>query len=759
MADREDVVGYDGPAGGWGSVKGMSKILGKERNRPAALAQLARQNKTKGFMCTSCAWGKPAEPHPFEFCENGAKATLWDLTPNRCTPEFFVKHSVSELKGWKDFDLEHQGRLTHPMRYDHATDHYVECSWDEAFAAIGAELRAIDPKKAIFYASGRASLETSYLFALFARLYGHNNLPDSSNMCHETTSVALKKVIGAPVGTSILDDFEHCDAMFFFGQNTGSNSPRFLHPLRDAVKRGCKVVTFNPVKEPGLIAFTDPQNPFEMATRSETRISCQYHQVRPGGDVAVMIGLAKHVLAAEDKSWAEHQVHVLDVDFIEQHTAGFAEFEAMVRATDWADIERESGLKRADIEAAGQVYVEADRTIGIYGMGLTQQVNGFDNVVTYVNLLLMKGNIGRVGTGMSPVRGHSNVQGQRTVGISEKPELVPMDRLRELFGFEPPMEHGHNTVTACEDILKGEIDAFVSLGGNFLRAIPDLERIEAAWPDIRLTVQIATKLNRSHLINGRTAYLLPCLVRTEVDKQASGEQIVTIEDTFSHIHGSIATHEPASEHLKSEVAIVAGMAKATLDPNPKVDWDGWTGDYAKIRALIEATYPEEFHDFEDRMFTPGGFYRGNAARERVWKTDSGKAEFTIPRSLSGTAIEDAPGRLRLVTLRSNDQFNTTIYGYDDRFRGISGTRDVLMMNPAEIAKAGLHKGQVVTLVGDAEDGVDRRVAGLKVVPFDLPDGCVAGYYPELNPLIPIGWHDHASKTPAAKAVPVRIVAG
>ena len=759
VADRENTVGYDGPAGGWGSVKGMTKILAKEHNRPAALAQLARQNKTKGFMCTSCAWGKPAEPHPFEFCENGAKATLWDLTPNRCTPEFFANHSVTELKTWKDFDLEHVGRLTHPLRYDHATDHYVECSWDDAFAAIGAELRAIDPKKAIFYASGRASLETSYLYALFARLYGHNNLPDSSNMCHETTSVALKKTIGAPVGTSILDDFEHCDAMFFFGQNTGSNSPRFLHPLRDAVKRGCKVVTFNPVKEPGLIAFTDPQNPFEMATRTETKISCQYHQVKPGGDVAVMIGMAKHVLAAEDRSWAEHKVHVLDVDFIEQHTDGFAAFEAMVRATDWADIERESGLPRADIEAAGQVYVEADRTIGIYGMGLTQQVNGFDNVATYVNLLLMKGNIGRVGTGMSPVRGHSNVQGQRTVGISEKPELVPMDRLRALFDFEPPMDHGHNTVTACEDLLKGEIDAFVSLGGNFLRAIPDLERIEAAWPTMRLTVQIATKLNRSHLINGKVAYLLPCLVRTEVDRQASGEQIVTIEDTFSHIHGSIATHDPASEHLKSEVAIVAGIAKATLDPNPKVDWDGWTGDYAKIRKLIEQTYPEEFQDFEERMFTPGGFYRGNSARERVWKTESGKAEFTVPRSLSGTAIADAPGRLRLVTLRSNDQFNTTIYGYDDRFRGISGTRDVVLMNPKEIAKAGLHKGQIVTIVGDAEDGIDRRVAGLKVVPFDLPDGCIAGYYPELNPLVPLSWHDHGSQTPAAKAVPVRIVAG
>ncbi|MEP9402158.1 FdhF/YdeP family oxidoreductase [Sphingomonas sp. VNH70] len=758
MADREETVGYKGPAGGWGSVKGMSKVLARERNHPAALAQLARQNKPKGFMCTSCAWGKPAEPHPFEFCENGAKATLWDLTPNRCTPEFFAKHSVSELKGWKDYDLEHQGRLTHPMRYDHATDHYVECSWDEAFAAIGAELKAMDPKKTIFYASGRASLETSYLWALFARLYGHNNLPDSSNMCHETTSVALKKTIGAPVGTSILDDFESCDAIFFFGQNTGSNSPRFLHPLREAVKRGCKVVTFNPVKEPGLIAFTDPQNPFEMATRTSTNISCQYHQVRPGGDVAVLIGLAKHVLAAEDKSWAERKVHVLDVDFIAQHTNGFDAFAAMVRATDWADIERESGLTRAAIESAGQVYVEADRTIGIYGMGLTQQVHGFDNVATYVNLLLMKGNIGRDGTGMSPVRGHSNVQGQRTVGISEKPELVPNDRLRELYGFDPPMEHGHNTVTGCEAILKGEIDAFLSLGGNFIRAIPDLERLEAAWPNIRLTVQIATKLNRSHLINGQVAYLLPCLVRTEVDVQASGEQIVSIEDTFSHIHGSIATHPAASPHLKSEIAIVAGIAKATLPPNPKVDWDGWTGDYARVRKQIELTYPEEFHDFEERMFTPGGFYRGNSARERVWKTESGKAEFTVPQSLSGTDIPDAPGRLRLVTLRSNDQFNTTIYGYDDRFRGISGTRDVVLLNPREIAKAGLRKGQIVTLVGDGDDGIDRRVAGLKVVPFDLPDGCIAGYYPELNPLIPIGWHDKESMTPAAKAVPVKILA-
>lgn len=761
MADHDHDITeahYDGPAGGWGSVSGMAKVLLREKNSPAVLDTLRRQNKPDGFQCVSCAWGKPKQPHPFEFCENGAKATLWELTPKRCTPEFFAQHTATELRGWRDFDLEEQGRLTHPLRYDHATDKYVPCEWDEAFAAIGAELKQLDPRSTVFYASGRASLETSYAYALFARLCGHNNLPDSSNMCHETTSVALKKLIGSPVGTCTLDDLDKCDAMFFFGQNTGSNSPRFLHPLQQAVRRGVKIVTFNPVKEPGLESFVNPQSPFEMLTQKATPISCQYHQVKAGGDIAALTGMAKHVLEAEDRKWAAEKQHVLDVDFIAQHTVNFEAFAQRVRAIGWDEIERESGLSRAALKEAADVYAGAKKVIGIYGMGLTQHVKGFENLAAYVNLMLLRGNIGREGAGLSPVRGHSNVQGQRTVGIADKPELVPMDKLKALYDFEPPMEEGLTTVTACEGIIDGSVKAFIALGGNFARAIPEQEKVEAAWPRMRLTVQIATKLNRSHLINGAIAYLLPCLGRSERDEQASGAQYVSMEDTFSHIHASFGKHPPASDALLSEMAIVAGIAKATLPPNPNIDWDAWTGDYALIRAKIEKTYPEQFSGYEHRMHQPGGFYRGNSARERVWKTESGKAEFTPPETLSAFGVKEAPGRMRLITLRSNDQFNTTIYGYDDRFRGISGTRHVLLINPDEMRRQGLSPGQVVALEGDADDGEERRVGGLTVTPFSLPDGCVAGYYPELNPLMPLWYHDHASKTPAAKAVPVRIVA-
>jgi molybdopterin-dependent oxidoreductase alpha subunit len=755
MSSEENTAHYDGPSGGWGSVRGISRIFGKEWATPLATETLFRQNKPKGFMCVSCSWAKPANYHPFEFCENGAKATLWELTTRRCTPEFFAKHTVTELREWKDYDLEQQGRLTHPMRYDPATDKYVPCEWDEAFREIGSELRLLDPKSVVFYSSGRASLETSYLYALFARLYGCNNLPDSSNMCHETTSVALKKVIGASVGTVVFDDLQNCDAMFFFGQNTGSNSPRFLHPLQEAAKRGVQIVTFNPVREKGLEFFTNPQSPVEMVTGKETRISTQYHQVRPGGDIAVLMGICKHVFAADDAA-KEQGKRVLDVDFIQQHTTGLDEFEAKVRATSWEEIERESGLSRQDIEAAAQVYVEADRVIGIYGMGLTQHMNGFENVALFVNLLLLKGNIGRDGTGISPVRGHSNVQGQRTVGISEKPELVPLDKLAAQFGFEPPRDKGVNTVEACEGILSGKVRSFFGLGGNFVRAIPERDRMEKAWTKMRLTVQVATKLNRSHLVNGEVAYLLPCRGRTEEDMQASGPQAVSMEDTFSNILGSLGRRKPASEHLKSEVAIVAGIAKATLKPNPKVMWDSWVGDYALIRNEIAETYAEEFHGFNERMWTPGGFYRGNSARERIWKTESEKATFTTPKQMTAVGFGEAPGRYRLITLRSNDQFNTTIYGYSDRMRGIEGTRDVLLINPDEMKRANLHEGQVVSLVSDAEDGVEREVFGLKVVPFSLPDGCLGAYYPEMNPLMPLSHHDGPSKTPAAKSVPVRI---
>jgi molybdopterin-dependent oxidoreductase alpha subunit len=753
-----DTVEYGGSSGGWGSLRGIAEIFGKSWNTPAVTETLLRQNKPGGFMCVSCSWAKPADHHVVEFCENGAKATLWELTTKRCTPEFFAKHTVTELRGWSDFELENEGRLTHPLRYDAASDRYVACEWDEAFAAIGAELRALDPKSVIFYASGRASLETSYLYALFARLYGNNNLPDSSNMCHETTSVALKETIGVSVGTIIFEDLAKCDTMFFFGQNTGTNSPRFLHPLQEAAKRGVKIITFNPVREKGLESFISPQNPIQMLTGEGTPISSQYHQVKVGGDIAVILGICKHVFAADDAAKAAGAKRVLDVDFIEQHTEGLDEFEFKVRSTSWEEIEKASGLTRAAIEQAGQVYVEGERTIGVYGMGLTQHVHGFENVATLVNMLLLRGNIGREGTGVSPVRGHSNVQGQRTVGIAEKPELVPLDKIAEQFGFEPPRDTGMNTVEVCEGLLEGSVKAFIGLGGNFARAIPDPSVVLPAWSRMQLTVQIATKLNHSHLVNGKVAYLLPCLGRSEEDIQSSGPQAVTMEDTFSHIHGSIGKRSPASEHLKSEIAIVAGMAKAALPANPKVTWDAWLADYCRIRDLIAETYPEEFSDFNARMFTPGGFYRGNAARERIWKTDSGKAVFTTPSHKTSTGFADAPGRYRLITMRSNDQFNTTVYGMSDRLRGIEGRRDVLLMNHDDIQRAGLTEGQMVSLVSDADDGVHRQVGPLKVTPFRLPDGCLGAYYPEANPLVALANHDTKSKTPGYKSVPVRIVA-
>ena len=758
MAKEEETVHYTGTEGGWGSVRGIAEIALRERPTPAALDTLRRQNKVKGFMCVSCAWAKPAKPHAFEFCENGAKATFWELTSRRCTPDVLAKHTLAELRTWRDFDLEQLGRLTHPMRHDRASDTYVPCSWDEAFAAIGRELNGIDPGAAVFYASGRASLETSYLYALFARLYGHNNLPDSSNMCHETTSVALKKLIGSPVGTCVLDDFEKCDAIFFFGQNTGSNSPRLLHPLQEAVKRGCRIVTFNPIKEKGLEVFKNPQSPVEMLTPASTPISTLYLQVKAGGDIAAITGLIKHVLAAEDALWRSEQRHVLDVDFIAQHTSGFEAMKAHVEATGWDEIEAESGLSRDDLREAAQIYIEAPRAIAMFGMGLTQHVHGSENLAALTNLWLLKGNIGRDGTGISPVRGHSNVQGQRTVGISEKPELVPLDRLAAQFGFEPPRDHGMNTVAACEKILSGEVKAFIGLGGNFIRAIPEQEKMEAAWTRLRLTVQIATKLNRSHLVNGEVAYLLPCLGRSEEDMQVTGAQAVTMEDSLSCIHGSLGRNTPASSALRSELAIVAGIAKATLPPNPKVTWDDWVGDYALVRDLIETTYPEQFRDFNQRVFTPGGFYRGNSARERVWKTDDAKAQFSVPKAMNSVGFAPAEGRYRLMTLRSNDQFNTTIYGYSDRLRGIEGTRNVVLMNPDDIAAAGLVRGQTVALRTDAEDGVHRQVDGLVVTPYLLPRGCIGAYYPETNPLVPLGHHDAESKTPAYKGVPVRIVA-
>jgi molybdopterin-dependent oxidoreductase alpha subunit len=749
---------YKGPAGGWGSLKSVSGILAREKAPLTTAHELMRQNKADGFMCVSCAWAKPADAHPFEFCENGAKATAWELGAGEVGPGFFAKHALTELLGWSDHELEKVGRLTHPMRFDRASDKYVPCEWSEAFAAIGAELKQLDPKSTVFYASGRASLETSYMYALFARLYGHNNLPDSSNMCHETTGTALKKSVGSPVGTVTLEDFDQTDCVFFFGQNVGSNSPRMLHSLQKISQRGAPIITFNPLRERGLESFINPQNPVQMLSGKATRISSQYHQVKAGGDIAAIMGICKALFALDDQAIARGEPHVLDHDFIARHTHGFEEFAACVRAQDWNAIETASGLKRADLEQAARIYAQSSAAIGIYGMGLTQHHFGEHNLHMVANLMLLRGNVGKPGAGLCPVRGHSNVQGQRTVGIADDPKLVPLDRLAEQYGFEPPREPGMKTVEVCRGVLDGTVHAFIGLGGNFLRAVPDSPRVEQAWRNLKLTVQIATKLNRSHLINGEVAYLLPCLGRIDVDIQNGKPQAVSTEDSTSCIHGSLGKHTPVSEHLLSELKIVAEMAKATLPPNPKVPWDEWVNDYSKVRDAIEQTYPEQFKDFNARMFTPGGFHRPNAARHRQWKTETGKANFISPPGLSATGFDDAPGRLRLVTLRSNGQFNTTVYSNDDRFRGVHDTRMIVFMNPADIAQFNLRDGQEITLVSDAGDDVHREVAGLRVVSYDIPQGCIGGYYPECNALIPFWHHAQESKTPAAKSVPVRIVA-
>ena len=757
-SDNPQIKPFHGPAGGWGSVRSLAEIMPRERMTPADVLELGRQNKPEGFACVSCAWPKPADHHPFEFCEEGAKATAWELTTLRTTPDFFAAHTLTELRGWRDYDLEQQGRLTHPLRYDPATDKYAACSWDEAFDEIAREMRPLDPKSVVFYSSGRASLEASYMYALMARMFGNQNLPDSSNMCHESTSVGLKAAIGVPVGTTQLEDFKHCDAILFFGQNVGSNSPRMLHDLRTCRKRGVEIITFNPLKERGLERFTDPQNPIEMATLSETRISTQYHQVRAGGDIAAMMGIAKFLVEWDDAAKADGSPPVLDHDFIDQHTHGFETFLNAVRAASWTDIERESGLPKAELEVSARVYAKSKAVLAIYGMGLTQHVKGVENVRMLVNLLLMRGNIGKPGAGPTPVRGHSNVQGQRTVGITEKTELAPVDKLEAQYGFTAPREKGLDTVESCRGVIDGSVKAFVALGGNFLRAVPETEAMEAAWPRLRLSVQIATKLNRNHLFAGAVTYLLPCLGRIEEDVQASGPQAVSTEDSTSCFHGSRGKAKPASPHLLSEPAIVGAIAKRLLPPNPNVDWDAWVADYSRIRDAIEETYPAVFKEYNKRLFTPGGVWKGNKAAERIWQTPSGKAEFLVPKELSAAGFGDAPGRFRLMTLRSNDQFNTTIYGYHDRFRGVKGTRDVLFINAADMADAGLSEGQIVALESDASDGQARRRDGFIVTPYDVPRGCLGAYYPECNVLIPVEHHAEQSHVPAAKSVPVRIAA-
>jgi len=762
LAPGLEVKPYENASGGWGSVQSLAKSLGRDRVPFSGPRVLLKQNKPDGFMCVSCAWAKPADPRVFEFCENGAKATTWEITTKRVTPEFFAEHTVSDLdKNWDDHQLEAAGRLTHPMRWDPATDKYVPVEWAAAFEEIGRELRALNPESAVFYASGRASLETAFMYGLFARAYGNNNLPDSSNMCHETTSVALPESIGVPVGTCTLDDFEHTDCIFFFGQNVGTSSPRMLHQLQEAVQRGVPIVTFNPLRERGLVEFVNPQSPAEMLVKPPTRITSQYHQVKSGGDTAAIVGIAKALFDLEEKASRNGGERVIDHEFIREHTHGFDEFASAVKNCSWQKIETRSGLTRSALEAAAAVYAHGKSVMFIYGMGLTQHKKGVETIQTMVNLALMRGNIGRRGAGICPVRGHSNVQGQRTVGITEKPDKVPQEKLKQLFGIETPQQKGVNTVEACEKIIDGSVRAVVLLGGNLVRSVPDHRRIEPAWRKLRLTVQILTKLNRTALVHGEVSYILPCLGRIEIDVQASGPQAVSMEDSTGCMHGSRGQVKPASSHLLSEQKIVAELAKAACPAGSNtIPWDEWVADYSKVRDAIAATYPDIFHDLNARMSKPGGFHRPLPARKREWKTKTGKANFITPKSLAEDidTPEEARDIVQLITLRSNGQFNTTVYNYDDRFRGIYGSRHVVLMNQNDIDRLGFKEGSIVALKTAVDDGVERKVEGLRVVAYDIPEGCIGGYYPECNPLLPLWHYAEGSKTPAAKSIPVRVEA-
>ena len=752
---------YTSASGGWGSAHSVMNILWREQTVIKGAKALLKQNKPHGFACVSCAWAKPGEPHALEFCENGAKATAWELTSLRTEPDFFQRHSLSELRNWSDHDLEQHGRLTHPLRYDPNSDRYVTTTWEEAFVGVGDCLRSLSPDEVVFYASGRASLEASFMYQLFARAYGTNNLPDSSNMCHESTSVGLQESIGVPVGTVTLADFEHTDCIFFFGQNVGSNSPRMLHPLQEARKRKVPIITFNPIRERGLQRFVNPQSPTEMLGPQSTAISTQYHQVKIGGDTAAVLGIAKALFDMDQRAGENNGQAVIDHDFIARHTEGFSEFQAEVVRHDWQELERISGLGRAAMESAATVYARSEKVMVIYGMGVTQHRHGVENVQMLVNLLLLRGNIGKAGAGICPVRGHSNVQGQRTVGITEDPAKVPKEKIEGLFGFKVPEQKGLTTIDACEGILKGSVKGFIGLGGNFLRAVPDTNRMEPAWSGLSLSVQVATKLNRTHLVAGAQTWLLPCLGRIEIDRQNGVEQAYSTEDSTGCIRGWRGNAEPASSHLLSEVAIISGLAQTTLGGKTQIPWQQWQQDYAAIRQAISVVYPDIFHDMEARMWEPGGFHRPLGAAQRKWATPSGKAQFVSPSGLDENDDVDVdPGRrdvLQLMTLRSNDQFNTTIYGYDDRFRGVKGTRSVVFMDRSDIVRLGYAPGEWVRLRTAIEPQVAREVGPFQIIAYDIPEGCAASYYPESNPLIPVWHHAKRSKVPAAKSIPVVLI--
>lgn len=742
---------YNQPAGGWGAAGATAKVLLQQSVISKGSKALLAMNQPGGFKCPSCAFPDADERKKLEFCENGAKALAWEATQFRAGRELFAQHTVTELMAQTDYWLEMQGRLTEPMRYDAATDHYVPCSWDDAFALIGHHLQALDsPHQAEFYTSGRTPNEAAFLYSIFVREFGTNNFPDCSNMCHEPTSRGLPPAIGVGKGTIVLQDFEHAEAIFVIGQNTGTNSPRMMSNLVEARKRGIPIVAVNPMPERALIRFAEPQDMVQMATFGSTEITSEFVHIRIGGDLALIKGMMKVMFEREAQG-----ERVLDHDFLAEHTVGLDALRDDVLAQDWKEIVQVSGITQAQIRRCAEIYIRSKATVICYGMGLTQHQYGSTLLQQVTNLLLLRGNFGKPGAGIGPIRGHSNVQGDRTVGIDEKPKPAYLDRVQQVFGFDPPREHGHHVVESIEAMLDGSAKVFIGMGGNFIHAVPDTPRAYEAMRGLELTVGIATKLNRGHLVHGRDALILPVVARSERIVTPAGEQFVTIEDAMSNVTASRGVLEPVSTDVLPEVEIVCRMAMATL-PHSKVDWGGCMHDYAPIRELIAAVYPEIYTGFNERIQQPHGFHLDIPPRRRVWPTSNGKANILVMPGLAVDAPVDDPEMLRLATVRSHDQYNTTIYSYNDRYRGVYNDRMVLFMNIEDRLARGLEKEALVSLETISGDGVQRRIEGLTVLDYPMPRGALAGYYPELNPLLPLDYYDRVSGTPAAKSIPVRM---
>ncbi|MBC7797290.1 MAG: FdhF/YdeP family oxidoreductase [Pyrinomonadaceae bacterium] len=724
------------------------------------LRTFTTMNQKGGFDCQSCAWPDPdGDRHIAEFCENGAKAVAAEGTLKRVTPEFFKEHSVAELSQKSDFWLDRQGRITHPMFLKDGATHYEPISWENAFDIISSELNKLEsPNDALFYTSGRASNESAYLYQLFVRQFGTNNLPDCSNMCHESSGTALTETIGIGKGTVKLEDFEKCDLILILGQNPGTNHPRMLTTLEHAKRKGAKIVAINPLPEAGLMNVVNPNPqeypnplmfPVRMLSHKGIKLSDLFLQVKINGDMALLKGMMKVLLEEE----AKRPTKVLDQDFIAKETTGFAEFQNALDEVLWSDIIEQSGLSEAQIREVARLYMNSERVITCWAMGLTQQKNAVGTIQEIVNLHLLRGQLGKEGAGLCPVRGHSNVRGDRTMGIWERPREEFLKKLDAEFNFTAPREHGFDTVEAIKAMYVGKCKTFFALGGNFLSATPDTDYTAKALRRTDLTVQAITKLNRTALITGKQSLILPVLGRSEIDMQREGAQIVSCENSMGVVQMSKGILKPASEHLRSETWVVAQLAKATLGAKSSVDWDAMAGNYDLIRDKIERTIPG-FDDFNHRVREAGGFYLPNKPREGQYPTATKKANFTIHEL---PIHKQKNGELVMMTIRTHDQFNTTIYGLNDRYRGIHGERRVIMMNPSDIAERGFKAGKVVDLTSHFEDGT-RHAKHFIVVPFDIPKGNCATYFPETNVLVPIGHSADRSNTPVSKFIIITVAA-